>query len=63
MEYSVTSSEKSANPSHHTIKYATILSRKNIYASLEQTYPSTTLGYIYNPLPGKDIYELISKAL
>ena len=30
---------------------------------LGHTELSTTLGYIYNPLPEKDTYELISKAL
>ena len=30
---------------------------------LGHTDLSTTLGYIYNPLPEKDTYELISKAL
>ena len=30
---------------------------------LEHTELSTTLGYIHNPSPEKDTYELISKAL
>lgn len=30
---------------------------------LGHTDLATTLGYIYNPLPEKDTYELISKAL
>lgn len=30
---------------------------------LGHTELSTTLGYIYNPLPEKDTYEMISKAL
>ncbi|MBQ8315110.1 MAG: tyrosine-type recombinase/integrase, partial [Lachnospiraceae bacterium] len=56
--------------SSHKIRktYASILASNGVPLDairelLGHTDLATTLGYIYNPLPEKDTYELISKAL
>ena len=57
---------KSTNKMRKT--YASLLASNGVPLDairelLGHTDLSTTLGYIYNPLPEKDTYELISKAL